>query len=179
MKENENEIECIERKYRVKMPGGLIVEVESTKPLSVQMTHELLEEDNEIDSFFTHHKIMNMRQVVASPIKDTHGTIIGGKVGPKKGIFTPMQRLNNMLKMTGEFTRKDYQKHMLDMYNVNVPRHMSHDDINRAIKSKRIELIAGKMGSPGKYRVVDPVDIDENLYKSLLAGRKIQMEAMR
>lgn len=174
MSENENTIECFCRKYRVQTPGGLIVEVESTKALSGQITHKLLEEDTEIDSFFSNHKIVGLRQLVTTPAKYQEDKFVS-RLAPKKGRFTPRQRLNHLLKMKGEFTREDYQKYMLEMYGVKIEKFMAYDDIRSALASKRLEVMEGKSGRQSKYRITDPNDVDENLYKSMIKDQKIQM----
>jgi len=179
MSENENTIECVCRKYRVQTRGGLIVDVESTKPLSGQITQELLEEDTEIDSFFTNHRIVGIRQMVATPSKFPKEDNIESKFAPKKGKFTPRQRLNHLLKMRGEFTRNDYQKYMLDTYGVKIEKFMAHDDLRGAIASKRIEITGGKVGRARKYRVVDQTDIDETLYKTLINDHKVRMGVLQ
>ena len=176
MEENENIIECICRKYRIQNRGGLIVEVESTKPLSGKITSELLEEDAEINSFFKDHRIVGIRHVVVTPSKyQKEEAKIEQKLSPKKGRFTPMQRLNHVLKMKGEFTRDNYQKHMLEIYGVKIGKYMAYDDIRDALASKRLEITGGKIGRERTYRVVDPTDVDETLYKTLLKDQKIQM----
>jgi hypothetical protein len=171
MKENNEKeaiIECVCRRYRVQMPGGMVTEVESTKPLTVQMNHELLEEDNEINSFFAHHKIMSIRHMVTSPTKQvqerktTHGLVLG------KDTFSPRQRLNHLLKMKGEFTRHDYQKYMLDTHRVKIATYMAYDDLRSAMRAKRLEKIEPKSGRLQKYKILDPVEIDENLYRSII-----------
>lgn len=178
MSENENTIECICRKYRVQSRGGLIVEVESTKPLSGQITQELLEEDNEIDSFFANHRIVGVRQAVVTPSKykkEEEEDKIASKFAPKKGKFTPRQRLNHVLKMKGEFTRDNYQRHMFDTYGVKIEKFMAYDDIRDAMASKRLEITGGKVGRARTYRVVDPTDVDETLYKTLMKDHKVRM----
>lgn len=176
MEENGNIIECICRKYRVQARGGLTVEVESTKPLSGKITSELLEEDAGINSFFKDHRIVGIRQAVVTPHKyQKEEAKIEQKLAPKKGKFTPRQRINHVLKMKGEFTRDNYQKHMLDMYGVKIGKYMAYDDIRDALDSKRLEITGGKVGRERTYRVVDPTDVDETLYKTLLNDRKIQI----
>ena len=175
MNVNENTIECISRKYRVKTKGGMIVEVESTKSLSGKMTNELLKEDDEINSFFSNNKIMSIRQLVTTNTKNSQEKLIQDKLVPKKGRFTPRQRLNNLLKMTGEFTRKDYQKYMFDMYGVTIAKFMAYDDIKEGLLAKRLEITEETAGRSKKYRVLDPTDVDENLYKTMMKDHKIQM----
>lgn len=171
MKENNEKeaiIECVCRIYRVKMPGGMVVDVEATKPLSVQMTHELLEEDNDIDSFFAHHKITGLRHMVVSPVdKVKENKIVDKRTFGQVG-FSPRQRLNNLLKMKGEFTREDYQKYMLDIHIVKIEKFMAYDDLRAALRAKRVEKVEKKSGRLQKYKVLDPVEIDENLYREII-----------
>lgn len=173
-------IECVCRIYRVQMPGGMIADVESTKPLSVQMTHELLEEDKEIDEFFAHHKITGMRHMITSQethVKETRAK--EGKATEKlifdQGGLTPRQRINYLLKMKGEFTREDYQKHMLDVHRIKIPKFMAHDDIRKTLSIKRLERVSGKPGRVQWYKVVDPVEMDEQLYKTVVKDHKLHM----
>ena len=176
--EKETIIECVCRTYRIKTPGGLIAEVESTKPLSIQLTHELLEEDNEIDSFFDNHRIIGMRHMVAS--HETQETQvkerkIAEKIIYDQGSMTPRQRLNNLLKMKGEFTRKDYQNYMLDVNRVKIEKYMAYHDIRDAISAKRLVVAEGKSGRSQKYKVTDPIEIDEKLYKTIINEHKVHI----
>jgi hypothetical protein len=177
--ENETIIECICRIYRVKMPGGMIAEVESNKPLSIQMTHELLEEDKEIDSFFAHHRITGMRHVIASQEQQVKERRAEEKILFNQGRLSPRQRLNSLLKMKGEFTRKDYQQYMLDVNRVKIEKFMAYDDLREAIKAKRLVKIEEKSGDVHKYKVVDPVEIDEQLYKTLIKEHKTHMATVQ
>ncbi len=177
-KDNGNIIECIYRRYRVHTPDGMIIEVESTKHLSEQINRELLEEDGEIDTFFSNHKIMNMSRIVSTPSKIHQERDIANKLIPKKGKFSPVQRFNNLLKMKGEFTRDDYRKHMSDIYGVDIGKYMAYEDIGNAIASKRLEIV-GRKDRLRLYKVVDPTSIDDNLYKSLLRDRKIHISTMQ
>jgi hypothetical protein len=167
-KEKDAVIECVCRRYRVQMPNGMVTEVESTKPLSVQMNHELLEEDNEIDSFFAHHKIMSLRHIVSQNDKQVQERKMTDKILFDKGSLSPRQRLNHLLKMKGEFTREDYQKYMLDVNRVKIEKFMAYDDLRDAIRIKRLEKIPERSGRLQKYKVLDPVEIDENLYREII-----------
>ncbi len=170
--ENETIIECVCRIYRVKMPGGMVAEVESTKPLSLQMTHELLEEDEEIDSFFAHHKITGIRHIIASQEEQVKESKTAEKIIFKQGSMSPRQRLNSLLKMKGEFTRKDYQKYMLDVNRIKIEKFMAYNDLKDAIRIKRLIKIEEKIGRVHKYKVTDPIDIDEQLYKTIINDHK-------
>lgn len=173
---NETIIECIRRTYRINTPGGMIAEVESTKPLSIQLTHELLEEDKEIDSFFANHKIIGMRHMVASQEIQAKERNVAEKIIYNHGSMTPRQRLNNLLKMKGEFTREDYQKYMFEINRIKIKNFMAYHDLRDAIKSKRLVITDGKSGRLQKYKVIDPADIDEQLYKTIINEHKMHME---
>ena len=177
--EKEVIIECVCRRYRVQMPGGIVSEVESTKPLSIQMTHELLEEDNEIDAFFSHHKIMSLRHVITPIEKTVKNDEIVKKRIFNKGALSPMQRINSLLKMKGEFTRAEYQKYMFNMHRVNIARYMAYDDLRDAIKAKRLIKVEEKTGRLQRYKVVDPIEIDEQLYKTIIKEHKTHMEIVQ
>jgi hypothetical protein len=183
MKENNGQetiIECICRRYRIKMPGGIVTEVESIKPLSVQMTHELLEEDNEIDSFFSNYKITSLRHVV-TPIESysKNEDIIDKQIFTQRTL-TPRQRLNVVLEMKGEFTREDYQKYMLDMHRLKIQKFMAYDDLREAIKAKRLVRVEEKKsGRMQMYKVVDHAEIDEQLYKTIINDHKVHMEIVQ
>jgi len=174
--ENETIIECICRIYRVKMPGGMIAEVESTKPISLQMTHELLEEDKEIDSFFAHHKITGIRHMVTSQETKVKESEVAEKIIFDQGMLSPRQRLNSLLKMKGEFTREDYQKYMFDIHRVKIEKFMAYDDLRSALVAKRLVKAEEKSGRMQRYKVVDPVDIDEQLYKTIIKEHKAHIE---
>jgi hypothetical protein len=173
--ENETIIECIRRIYRIKMPGGMIAEVESTKPLSIQLTHELLEEDKEIDLFFSNHKIIGIRHIVASQETNVKERNNEEKIIYNHGGLTPRQRLNTLLKMRGEFTREDYQRHMSDINRVKIKNYMAYHDLRDAINSKRLVIVEEKSGRLQKYKVVDPSDIDEQLYKTIINEHKVRV----
>lgn len=178
-REKETVIECVGRRYRVNMPGGIVTEVESTKPLSRQMNRDLLEEDNEIGSFFSNYKITSVRHVV-TPMKNDvkHEEIVNKHVSDKK-MLTPRQRINALLKMSGEFTRDDYQKYMLDAHGVKIAKFMAYDDIRDAIKVKRLILTGEKSGRAKTYKVVDAVEVDEQLYKTIIKEHKAHMEMVQ
>ena len=55
-----NIVQCIKRTYRIQMPNGIKMEVESEKPLSGVITAKLLEEDNDISSFLENVKILDV-----------------------------------------------------------------------------------------------------------------------
>ena len=179
MDENETKIECICRRYRVQTADGAILEVEPTEPLSGRVKYRLLDEENEISKFFSKHKIVYIGKKATMPerpqkeVKTTERSI--------RNIvrLNPMQRLNCMIKMKGEFTREDYQKHMLDKYNIGVSIFMSHGDMEDALKARKLEIIDKKSGRLRKYSVVDSSEFDEDSYKSLVKGAKIQIEVQQ
>lgn len=168
---NGNIIECIYRRYRVQAPGGMTIEVESTKPLSEQVTHVLLEEDNEIGSFFENHKIIEMSEVKNRPKK--HMREINHLTKSRKRSIEPLERLNRLLQMPGEFTRIDYQKYMQTTHRAKMSNFMGHSDIDAALALNKLE-IAGKVRIRRlrQYRVIDQTDIDRNQYRTLLESQK-------
>ena len=179
MNRNGNTIECICRKYRVQAKGGMIIELESTKPLSEQLTNELLQEDDDINSFFSNHKIMYVGQMATIPIKNLQDNEVENKLIPNKVRYSPMQRLNSMLKMKGEFTRDDYQKYMFEKYGVTIEKFKAHYDIRDALSYKRLEIAESKGGRSRKYRVLDPTEMDEDTYKSLMRETRMQLKIVQ
>lgn len=174
----DNIVECICRRYRVQTPGGAVIEVESYKPISTQLNAQLLEEDTEINEFFKHHKILGTRQMVktAGPQKTDS---VSPRIISKDGTLNPRQRLNQLLKMKGEFTRLDYIKFLFDSCQYKLNKWTSHNDINDALHLNKIELIGDKKGRNGrKYRVVDSTEIEESLYQKLLQDRKLHISTL-
>ena len=45
---------------------------------------------------------------------------------------------------------------------------MAYHDLRDAIKSKRLVVVEAKSGRSQKYKVVDPAEIDEQLYKTII-----------
>lgn len=173
----DNIVECVCRRYRVQTPGGAVIEVESYKPISTQLNAKLLEEDTDINEFFKHHKILGTRQMVktASPQKDP----IPRKIISKDGTLNPRQRLNQLLKMKGEFTRADYIKFLFDNCQYKLNKWTSHNDIKDALDLNKIELVGDRKGRDGrKYRIVDSTEIEESLYQKLLQDRKLHISTL-
>ncbi len=168
-------IECTCRKYRIRTNEGMIIDVESKKPIGEKAIGQLLQEVNEIDSFFSNFRIMNIRQEILisenNPQKtETHYS--------NQDKFGPMERINILLKIEGEFTNKDYMRFLFDEYNVKIARYVAFDDIITAIRSRRVERI-GKSGRCHTYRVIDPSSIDKNTYMSILKDNKVQMSVVQ
>ena len=180
MDKEDNTIECICRKYRVKTSEGMIIEVESTKPMSEHAVKRLLEEDSEICSFFSNYKIVNIEQELLT--QDINSCLKPEiKDVPPKGKFSPMQRFNILLKMKGEFTSKSYMGHMLDVYKVKIARYVAFDDIVMANKAGRLELVK-KSGRFKIYKVLDSSSVDQKQYTSILKNiknNKIPMNAVQ
>ena len=173
----DNIVECIGRRYRVQTPGGTIIEVESDKPISTQLNAKLLEEDTDISEFFTHHKILGTRQLVrtSGPQKDFKPP----RIINKEGTLNPRHRLNQLLKMQGEFTRQDYIKFLFDNTQYKLNKWTSHNDIKDAIRLNKIELIENRKGRDGRlYRVVDSAEIEEPIYQKLLQDRKLHISTL-
>ena len=175
MDRNETKIECIRRQYRVQTADGMIFEVEPMKPLTERVGYRASKEDDEIAKFFSENKVVFIGQKEAKLENDKKEVKKTERPAPKKITLNPMQRLNCMIKMKGEFTREDYQKYMLDKYNIDVSLFMSHNDIEDALKARKLEMVSKKSGRLRKYVVVDTSELDESSYKSL-DKRKIQME---
>lgn len=170
----ENKIECILRLYRIETPGGMISEVESDKPLSTQLNVKLLEEEPEINEFFKHHKILGIRQIIRSNIgQQKTRAREEPRIIAKDGTLSPRQRLNQLLKMKGEFTRQDYIDSLFDNFKYKLNKWTSHNDMKDALHINKIEIISERKGHNGKlYKVVDTVEVEESLYKKLLQDRK-------
>lgn len=183
VKKIDNIVECIYRRYRVETPGGMIVEVESDKPLSTQLTVKLLEEEPEINEFFKYHKILGARQIVRSNT-DTKKKDITGVTEPRiiandDGNLTPRQRLNHLLKMKGEFTRQNYVDSLFTNFRYKLNKWTSHNDIKDAIQLNKIQLISERKDQRGRvYKVIDTEEIEESLYGKLLQDRKLQISTL-
>lgn len=176
--DSRNKIECIYRVYRIQSPEGFVVEVESRKPLDEETNAKLLEKDEEIMSFFESHKIIGYKETItpkttpkevgrAEQISDTRS---------KYERLTPLQRLNHLLQMKGEFTRIDYQKYLEDKCNIKVSDFMGHSDIEAALRLSRIE----DTGNTGHrehriYKVIDSTEVDNSLYRTLLKEKKVNV----
>ncbi len=170
----ENTIECICRRYRVQTPGGMIVEVESDKPLSTQLNAKLLEEEPEINEFFKYHKIHGTRHIVKSNIGQQKTiSLAESRMVANDGTLSPRQRLNQLLKMKGEFTRQDYIESLFDNFRYKLNKWTSHNDIKCALRLKKIELISNRKGQQGRlYKVIDSAEVEESIYVKLLQDRK-------
>lgn len=179
MDENENTIECIGRRYRVYTKGGMTLDVESSKKLSDKLNDALLKEDDAIKNFFSNNNIMNIRQVVMVPSNKPQERPFENKLTPKGGRFTPKQRLNHLLNMKGEFSRIDYQKYMFDIHGVVIERYTAYDDIRDAIASNRLKITEEKIGRARKYKVVDPINVDDNISETMINDRKAKLEILK
>lgn len=173
MSEKNNIIECISRRYRVQAPGGPVVEVESTMPVSDELNQRLLEEDTDIDNFFKTHKIFVAGQsTFISPQKMIN-------IGLLRNVrLHPLQRLNQIIRMKGEFTRKDYVKSLKDTFKLKLNKWTSHNDIQDALKLHKIQIVNNRSGKQRVYTVIDASEIDESAYKEFLEDkRKEQRDA--
>lgn len=176
----DNTVECICRRYRVQTPGGMVVEVESDKPLSTQLNAKLLEEEPEIDEFFKHHKILGTRQIIRSNINQQKTRYHAEpRMMSKDGTLNPRQRLNQLLKMKGEFTRQNYIDSLFDNFKYKLNKWTSHSDIKDALHLNKIEKVSERKGQNGRlYRVIDTVEIEESLYKKALQDRKLHISTL-
>lgn len=174
-----NIVECLYRVYRVQTPDGLIVEVKSDEQLSHKLLQQLIEEDIDMDGFFKHHTILGARRLIRPPVDIQKKTDGEHNMLTKNGTLNPRQRLNVLLKMTGVFTRLDYVKFLDDNYRVKLKKWTSHNDIQDAVKLNRLETVEGEeVGKVRKYRVIDPEEIGESLYKKLLEDRKLKIDTL-
>ena len=173
-------IECIWRRYCIKIGDNDIINVESTNPRSEQ------EEISEIDSFFSNFQIISIDQGVQEFKEvlnvDNNDILNNGKSGnvhiPEQLVFSPRQRFNILIKMRGEFTSKDYREHLLKEYNVKLGKYATSDDVSIAVKSGRIEMLEEKSGRFRLYRVVDSSNVNDTLYSSMLKENKMKIEAV-
>lgn len=177
-------IECVLRKYNIHMPGGSVLEVESTKPISEEETKRLLEEDDGMSNFFTHYKITGYIHPIAASRKILQENELRKKRQENESrkirqgdkprsddakLLTPLQRINLILEMKGEFTRSDYIEYMKGL-GYDTSKWMAHMDFNNAIELKRLELVDHTRRSL-MYKVIDPTPVDESLFKQLLKDR--------
>lgn len=168
--ENGNIIECVYRRYRVQSPGGVTIEVESTKPLSGRTTHVLLEEDNEIGSFFENHKIIDVISVKNQPKKPVYKQKTIRAERPEVSI-NPLDRVNHMLQMPDQFTRLDYQKYMRTEHKIKLSDFMGHNDIEAALALNKLEVM-GRFRRLRQYRIKDQTEIDKDQYRTILRDQK-------
>lgn len=183
VKNMDNMVECTYRRYRVQTPGGMVVEVESDKHLSTQLNAKLLEEEPEIDEFFKHHKIVGMRQIVRSNMDQKRKDIAGiaePRIMTNDGDLSPRQRLNQLLKMKGEFTRKDYINDLFTNFRYKLNKWTSHNDIKDALLLNKIQIISEKRKGQRcrMYKVIDTEEVEESLYTKLLQDRKLQISTL-
>lgn len=176
----DNIVECIYRRYRVQTPGGMIVEIESDKPLSTQLNAKLLEEEPEIDEFFKHYKILGARQLIRTNIdKQNKKDLAEPRIIAKDGTLSPRQRLNHLLKMKGEFSRQEYIDSLFTNFQYKLNKWTSHNDIKDALRLKKIEIITERKGQTARlYKVIDSAEIEESLYKTLLQDRKLHISTL-
>lgn len=174
----ENIIECVCRRYRIQTPGGTIVDIESDKPLSTQLNAKLVEEEGDINEFFKHRKILGMRQIVRSSPPGQNKTDLP-KIIAKGGVLSPRQRLNQLLKMKGEFTRQNYIDSLFDNFHYKLNRWTSHNDIKDALHIHKIQITSERKGQKGRlYKVIDTEEVEESLYTKLLQDRKLHISTL-
>lgn len=162
-------IECVYRKYHVHIPGGSILEMESVKPISEEGTKKLLEEDSGITDFLNHYKIIGYLHQVPLQKKDSKEN---DSRPESNDVLTPLQRINLLLEMKGEFTRDGYAEYMKGL-KYDVTKWMAHVDFNNALELKRLELVDNTKRAC-RYKVIDSTPVDESLFKQLLRDRRLQ-----
>jgi hypothetical protein len=158
----------------------MIVEVESDKPLSTQLNAKLLEEEPEINEFFKHHTILGTRQIIRSNISQQKTTsLLEPMIIAKDGTLSPRQRLNQLLKMKGEFTRQDYIDSLFNNFKYKLNKWTSHNDIKDALHLNKIQIITERKGHQARfYKVIDDVEIEDSLYQKLLQDRKLHISTL-
>lgn len=166
MDKKSTRIECIWRRYCIKIDDNGIINVESTSPRSEQ------EEISEIYSFFSNFQIISINQL-SQYVQE-------GKIAPVPAqlVFSPCRRFNVLLKMKGEFTSKDYREYLLKEYNIKLSKYVASDDITLAVRSERVEMLGEKSGRFRLYRVIDSSSVNDALYSSMLNDNKIKVEAI-
>lgn len=175
----ENIIECIARRYRVQTPGGMIVEVESDKPLSTQLNAKLLEEEKDINEFFKRRRILAVRQIVRSSPNQQKSSLEPPIIIAKDGSLSPRQRLNQLLKMRGEFTRQNYIDSLFDNFQYKLNKWTSHNDMKDALRLNKIEIVTERKGHNSRlYKVIDNTEVEESLYEKLLQDRKLHISTL-
>lgn len=191
-------IECIKRTYSIQTSDGIKLEVENEKPLSGAITARLLKEDSEIGFFFEKCKILDIdisRKKRTKEVKQFHKrSAKKSKTRKKKRLreeleeetkpileepleqqvqekLSPLDRLNILLNMEGEFTRHDYQKFMKDL-GYDMSNFMGHEDIESAVLLNKVEPTGEKIGKNLKiYRIIDTNIVGRDVYNGLKEHR--------
>lgn len=202
---NGNVIECIKRTYHIQIPGKGSMTVESRNILSAETTKALLDDDLEISRFFNGDYTIvdistnqsNQSPVEEQPIKQSASRIhVKQSIGipllsPEEIIVkkpiktknisndtptnTPVDRLNQMIKIKDEFTAARYRK-LLEDLRYGVTKYAAYDDIERALILKRIKQTEKrKPGKAIRYKVIDDRPIDEYTYLKTMKKHKEKM----
>ena len=147
--------------------------------MSEDAVRKMLEEDSEIDTFFSNYKIININQeILTSEINSNSKSENKNTYIPLTGKFSPLDRFNILLKMKGEFTSRDYMKYVLDNYKAKIARYVAFDDISTGLKSSKLELVK-KSGRYNIYKVIDSSSIDQKQYTAILKNKRIQINAIQ
>lgn len=171
--QNGNTIECILRKYRIRTPEGIILEIVNARTIKNQLFDELLEEASEISSFFEKHQIKVILPEKMAEIAEKIKTEKEKDKDKDLKSVSPIERLNLMLQMRVDFTRVDYQEYLTDK-KISISNFMGHGDIQVATKLNRIEEV-GKTDKDHPltvYRVIDTTEIDKDAYNRILEIKK-------
>lgn len=126
---------------------------EEEKDITEEVTPEVTEEEKEITEEVTPETIEEEKDITEEEEEK------------KEGQMTPLDRINRMLKIEGEFTRPDYQR-MLEQDSQKMSAFMGHNDIEEAVRLRRIEP-SGRSERFMKYRVIDQTPIDEHTYRNM------------
>lgn len=79
-------------------------------------------------------------------------------------VSTPINRLNQMIKIKGEFTAAQYKK-LLENVKCDITKYITYDDIERALILKRIKQTEKRtLRKAIIYKVIDDNPIDEYTY---------------
>lgn len=115
-----------------------------------------------------HREDVNSEEQDIRPEKNpTIGDIIQSGNRP-----TPCDRINMMITMEGEFTRKDYQKFMEDK-NYRMTDCSGYGDIEDALLLRKIELTGEKIGKGyRKYRMIDTRPVEQYMYRKTKKSHK-------
>lgn len=91
-----------------------------------------------------------------------------------QNMLTPLERLNCMIQIEGEFIRDDYIR-FLEEKKVEITKWMSYDDISRAMILKKIEIAQKKRPKEYvRYKVIDSDPINEDTYRQEMRKYKVE-----
>jgi hypothetical protein len=174
-----NFITSIKRIYSIKTPKGVKLDIESERPLKNSIVEKLLEEDSEIELFFENFDIVGIQKIENKSkkirlrrIRHKRSNNVSEKESIEMMPSRPYERINLMLSMEGDFTRKDYQTFIEDKNN-KISDFQGHTDIRDAIILGKIEETGERIGKKlRRYRIIDTRPVDLFIYKKIIGGYK-------